>query len=208
MDKVSLAVNKRNDVGGKGEKQRLRNQGIIPGVLYDNGDSHPVQVLTKDFSNILKRYGSNAILQVSYEGNSRQVFIKEVQRDPVKQQLLHFDLQPIAADEFMQLSIPIQIEGQNAVESKGGILQRQLQEIDVEALPQDIPQVIRVDISHMDIGDVLQVGDINVAEGVKILSNPDETIILVSEAAMEVEEDDEVDSPIETSVESVDNENQ
>ena len=191
MDKASLVVNKRSGIGGKGEKRRLREQGVIPGVLYDNGGSLPVQASTKEFSNILKLHGANAILQVSYEGNPRQVFVKEVQRDPIKQQILHFDLQPIAADELMQLSIPIQIEGQGTVESKGGILQRQLQEIHIEALPKDIPKAIEVDISHMDIGDILQVSDIKVSEGVNVLSSPEETILRISEPAMDDEEDDE-----------------
>lgn len=180
MEKVVLQVESRKEKVGKNQARRLRRLGMIPGVLYQEGDSIPVQVNTKDFNNIIKRYGENGIFQLIFEGKQSQSLIKEIQRDPVGQEILHFDLQPISVKEKLQINVPIQLEGQGLIENKGGIIQRQLNDIEIEAFPNQIPQSIKIDISQLDIGDSLQVNDIEVANGVKILSNPEETVLSIS----------------------------
>lgn len=193
METISLVVEKRNTIGGNGRLKELRNNGTIPGILYQEGESHPIQASFKDISGILKNYGGNAILQLDYEGKKNLVFIKEVQREPVKHELLHFDLQPIGINEKMQVFVPLHIEGQGVVESKGGILQRILQEIEIEALPQDIPRSIEIDISQLNIGDAMQVEDLKIADGIEILSQPNETVLLITEPALEEKEDEDVE---------------
>ncbi len=91
-------------------------------------------------------------------------------------------------NETMKVSVPIIIEGQHEVESRGGIIQRQLREIEIEAFPRDIPKSIEVDISSLNVGENILVGDINVADEISVLSNPDEVILIISEPSLEVEE--------------------
>ena len=89
----------------------------------------------------------------------------------------------------MKVSVPINIEGQHQVESKGGIIQRQIREIEIEAFS-DIPKSIDVDISNLNIGENLLVGDLQVANEITVLSNPEEVILIISEPSMEAEEVD------------------
>lgn len=185
MKNVVLSAEERT---GKIKPNVLRSSGLTPGVVYHEGSSVSIKVSTKELTNIIKKEGQSAIFDLSYEGKENQVFIKELQRDPVTQELLHVDLQPIAMNETMKVSVPIIIEGQHEIESRGGIIQRQLREIEIEAFPRDIPKSIEVDISSLNVGENILVGDINVADEINVLSNPDEVILIISEPSLEVEE--------------------
>ncbi len=188
--KVKNVVLLAEERTGKIKPNVLRSSGLTPGVMYHEGNSISIQIVTKDLLNIIKKEGQSAIFDLSYKDKKNQVFIKELQKDPITQELLHVDLQPIAMDETMKVSVPINIEGQHQVESKGGIIQRQIREIEIEAFPRDIPKSIDVDISNLNIGENLLVGDLQVANEITVLSNPEEVILIISEPSMEAEEVD------------------
>lgn len=193
-----LQAEVRDSKGGKENVRQLRRLGFTPGVLYQDGESIPVKVPTKDLRNFTKRYGENAILKLSLEKEKKNVFIKELQRDIVKQNIIHCDFQPVYMDEVMQVPVPIHLSGEQSVESKGGVIQRQLTEVEVEALPQDIPQFIEIDISNLDVGDSMKVSDIEHSSSIKILSNSDENIFSITmpkseEEIEETEETEEID---------------
>src|SRR5690554_1863655 len=193
MENVVLLAERRGEKAGKSRAKALRGLGLTPGIVYHEGSSILIQVSTKDLLNIIKKYGQSAIFDLSYNGKTNQVFIKEIQKDPVTQEILHFDLQPIAMNETMKVSIPIVIEGQHIVEGKGGIVQNQLREIEIEALPRDIPKVIEIDISNLNIGDHLLVEDIETAKEINVLSSPHEVVLLISEPSKQDEEEEEVE---------------
>jgi large subunit ribosomal protein L25 len=190
VENVVLIAEDRVEKAGKSRAKALRGLGLTPGVVYHDGSSILIQVYTKDLINIIKKEGQSAIFDLSYNGKSNQVFIKEIQKDPVTHELLHIDLQPIAMNETMKVNIPINIVGQHTVEGKGGIIQRQLHEIEIEAHPGDIPKVIELDISNLNIGDHMIVEDIQLKEGINVLSNPQEIILLISEPSIQNEEED------------------
>lgn len=199
MENLILVAEEREKESSKGKVKSLRGLGLTPGIVYDKGNSILIQVPTKDLINIIKKDGQSAIFDLSYNGKEDQVFIKELQKDPVTYEILHIDLQPIAMNETMKVNVPIHIEGQRKVESMGGIIQRQLREIEIEAFPRNIPKVIEVDVSDLNIGDHLLVEDLQIAGEITVLSNPQEVILLISEPSMEeVEEVDEVDEVDET----------
>lgn len=197
VEKVVLQIESRKEKVGKNQARRLRRLGMIPGVLYQGKDSIPVQVNTKDFNNIIRKYGQNGIFQLTFEGKQFQSLIKEMQRDPVNQKILHFDLQPISVKEKIQIHVPIQLKGQGLIESKGGVIQRQLNDIEIETFPSQIPQSIEIDVSKLEIGDSLQISDIEVGNGVKILSNPEETILSISKPVAQDENLDEDQTTVE-----------
>ena len=186
VKKVTLIAEKRLHQIGKGKARTIRISGETPGVLYvEQGDSIPIKVPTKDFISLIKKHGQNAIFYLTMDGSERQVFIKEIQRDPVKNDPIHFDLQTISMNETIRLNVPIQIEGLELVEGRGGIVQRQLQEIEVEAFPNKIPKTVKVDISNLDSGDSVHVGDLEPIEGVNFLSSPYELILTIAEPRLE-----------------------
>ncbi|SJZ36711.1 50S ribosomal protein L25 [Garciella nitratireducens] len=182
-----LQVERRDVQIGKNQTKKLRRLGMIPGNLYQEGESIPIKVNTKNLNDIIKKYGESGIFEFIFEKKRATSLIKEIQRDPVNQEIIHFDLQPISRKQKIKMSIPIQLEGQGIIESKGGVIQRQLNDIEVEAYPDQIPQSIQVDLSQLDVGDNLYVKDIKVFNGIEILSNPEEIILSIAEPATQEE---------------------
>ncbi|WP_213818463.1 50S ribosomal protein L25 [Garciella nitratireducens] len=182
-----LQVERRDVQIGKNQTKKLRRLGMIPGNLYQEGESIPIKVNTKNLNDIIKKYGESGIFEFFFEKKRATSLIKEIQRDPVNQEIIHFDLQPISRKQKIKMSIPIQLEGQGIIESKGGVIQRQLNDIEVEAYPDQIPQSIQVDLSQLDVGDNLYVKDIKVSNEIEILSNPEEIILSIAEPATQEE---------------------
>lgn len=189
MKNLVLFADERENKSGKSKAKSLRALGLTPGIVYDEGSSILVQVPTKDLLNIIKKDGHSAIFDLSYAGKENQVFIKELQKDPVTYEILHIDLQPIAANETMKVNVPIHVEGQHKVETLGGIVQRQLREIEVEAFPRNIPKVLEIDVSDLEIGDNILVEDLQVGEGVEVLTSPQDVVLIITEPSMEEEEE-------------------
>lgn len=180
-EKVSLAVQKRHEVGSSAAG-RLRAKGILPGVVYGkNFDPINIMVSARDLHELLSKHGRNAVLELDIEGQKLTAIIKDLQHNLAGNRYEHVDFQRIALDKPIKAVVPIRLHGEGIVESKGGLLMLQLDKLEVECLPDLLPEVIELDISALDVGQSLKVADINVPDGVQVLSPPDEVVVVVTE---------------------------
>ena len=161
---------------------RLRRQGRIPGVLYGkNRDNRLLHVDQGELVRLLQQEGSSAVLQLQLEGETQAVIIQELQRDPVKGQILHVDFKAIRMDEPIEKEVPLKLEGEAPGEKAGGVLQQQLRYVEIRCLPSQLPGEISVDVSNLEIGDVLTLAEVPLPEGVELLSDPDQVVVSVVE---------------------------
>jgi large subunit ribosomal protein L25 len=208
MKIAPLKVEKRESVG-KGAARRVRRAGKIPAILYgDDGKSIALSVETKDFVTLLhSEGGSHVILRLNIEGSkeSPTVIIKDIQRHPIKDSFLHIDFQKIGLDEKITATVPIVAEGESPGVKQGGILQRHLWEVEIEALPKNIPDHIAVDISNLEMGESIHVSDIPKPEGVEFVTDGKEVVLSILHPTVEpvaptpeeLEEEEVVEAPAE-----------
>lgn len=190
MEQVALKAEKR-EISTKGVIKDLRRKGKLPGVLYGKGiESKPLAVDYKELSKVLKTHGESAIINLELEGEKHPVLMKEIQRDPLKDSIIHVDFYRISMTDKIEFNLPIILKGDPEGVKMGGILQHQKREISVKALPQDMPEHVEVDISGLGIGDTLTVGDMKIDEKITVLDDPEE--VVVSILAPKLAEDTEV----------------
>jgi large subunit ribosomal protein L25 len=189
-EKVSLKVEKRKVLGKKVKK--LRKEGILPANIYGkNVKSLAVQVSLKDFLPIYKKVGETGIVEVMVEGEKtpRHALIHNVQKDPVTDQPLHADFHQVSLTEKITASIPVELVGESsAVVQKLGVLIQPLSEVEVEALPTELPEQFTVDISGLkEIDQAITVGDLKPPAGVKILTSEKEILVKINPPTKEEE---------------------
>ncbi|OIO33527.1 MAG: hypothetical protein AUJ70_03075 [Candidatus Omnitrophica bacterium CG1_02_40_15] len=177
MDFVELKANLREEKG-KGLNKKLRNAGMVPGVVYKKGEETlSLKIDSRSLSKALRtEAGENVIIKLFVEGDKKKkeriVVIKEIQKDPVKDVLVHLDLNEISLTEALKVKVPIISKGEAVgVKQEGGVLQHVMWEVEVECLPTNIPDKIEVDITNLKIGETLSIKDILLPEGVKILGD-------------------------------------
>jgi large subunit ribosomal protein L25 len=184
MEKVSLAAQWREGKG-KEDARRLRNQGLIPAVVYgQRAETIPVTLNPQELAKVLHGgAGERTLINLTIEGLkdgpiTKTVILKEKQIDPMKRTWLHVDLYSIAMDEAINVNIPVRLVGKAAGLAQGGIVEQILREIEVKCLPTDIPAGIDVDISALEIGHSIHVAEITI-EKAKIQADPGQTIVTV-----------------------------
>jgi large subunit ribosomal protein L25 len=178
-ERVKLEVQPR-DSRGSADSRRLRKDGLIPGVLYGGGkEPHPFCVPERELRRVLTRdAGLHAILDVTVDGSAaRPSILKSFQQDPVKGTLTHIDLQEVRLDQPIQARVVVELIGEPAGVTEGGVLSQVNREITVEALPMEVPEHLDLDVTGMAIGDTLRLVDLPVQEGVKFLDDPEETVL-------------------------------
>ncbi len=183
MTSVTLKAQLR-DVFGRRKVKKLRQQGIVPGHVFGHGvKTIAVQVAEKEFQKAEKIAGETGIVNLQIDSESRPVLIRSFQVDPVTDQVLHIDFYQVNLKEKVKVRVPVEVVGESpAVESKQGVLLTPLTEIEVEALPTDLPEAIKVDISKLEkLDDAILVKDLNVGDKVTILADPDETVVKIGE---------------------------
>jgi large subunit ribosomal protein L25 len=165
---------------GKHANRRLRRSGFIPAVVYGGGgSSQPLSLDPKGITRILhSEAGHNAIFMLEVKGKApARVMIRDWQLEPVRGSLLHVDLVRVARDTKLKLKVPIQLTGEPVgVKTQGGVLDFNLREVEVECLPDDIPEKITVDVSELVIGRSIRVSDLPLSDKVKILSDPQRVV--------------------------------
>lgn len=181
-DRIKLEVRERED-GERGSRhaRRLRNQGVIPGVLYGKGHARAISVPERDLRTAMTGpSGLHAILDVVLEGQTtvHPSILAEYQQDPVRGKITHIDLREVRLDQPIQASVVVQLVGEAVGAKAGGVVSLVSRELQVEALPMDVPEHIDVDVTAMDIGDVLRLEDISVPDGVTLLDDLHETVIV------------------------------
>jgi large subunit ribosomal protein L25 len=178
----------------------LRRQGQLPAVVYGKEVGNAlIQVPLRQFQEIISKHpvGSTLInLEIAGsddngENRSYLVMIREVQRDPIRHQLLHADFFQVSLSEEIETEIPVHLVGEAPGVKEGGVLQHMLREVTVSGLPTQLPEYIEADISGLGIGDELRVADLQVPPGVKILDEPDSIIVLVVPPVLEAEAEEE-----------------
>ncbi len=179
----------RRDRAGKGVARKIRAQGLIPGVLYGGGENIPLTLKPQELLKILTS-GENTIFQLDIDGEpegDRQAIVRDLQRDPLKETLLHADFYRISMDVELTVSVPIVLQGMSReVSDVGGMINQLLHEIEIQCLPSLIPHELTIDVAHLGIGEVLHVRDLPVPQGIQILAAADEVVASVSVRGEEV----------------------
>ncbi|MDK2820643.1 MAG: large subunit ribosomal protein [Clostridia bacterium] len=182
MQSQTLAAEIRSKVG-KQSAQKLRREGRLPGILYGKEAGNvPIYVSAKELEGILDREGDNALIKLITEGDEQKEFftvVREVQRHPYRNQLIHADFYQVSLKEKIKSTVPVVLEGEAKGVKEGGILQHGAREIEVESLPVHLPESITVDISNLGLGENLTVGDINLPGEVKIITEPNVVIATI-----------------------------
>lgn len=185
MDFIELKAAIREGTG-KEINSKIRREGIVPAVVYRKGEETvSLAIHKKDMMKALHTdAGENVILKLLMDGaekkKERTVIIKEIQKDPVKDHILHVDFQEISLTDKLKVKVRIIAKGEAiGVKQDGGVLQHILWETEVECLPTNIPEKIEVNVSGLKIGDAIHVKDVQPPEGVKILSDPEGVVFSV-----------------------------
>jgi len=183
MEIRALSIEKREG-SGKEVAKRLRRAGRVPAVLY--GGSAPVNITVnpKDIFRLIHGHeGGTQLVQVTFNGSSdkRMAIIRDMQLDPVSEDLVHVDLQEVAMDKPIQVTVQLRHVGDAVgVRETKGILEMILREVQVSCLPGQIPEALTADVSNLAIGDVFTVGQLPVPEGIRVLTDGNQAVATVA----------------------------
>lgn len=189
MDTLSLKANKRERLGKALDK--LRKEGFIPAELYGSGvDNVHLSVDQAEFLKVYKEGGENTIVNVSFDGDTRPVLIHDVQVDPISLDVLSIDFYQVDLTKKVTTHVPLEFVGtSHAVDELEGVLIKSLDEVEIEALPNNIPHSIEVDISVLDeFGKSITVADLKAGADFEITTDGEMTVASVSEPREEEEE--------------------
>jgi large subunit ribosomal protein L25 len=191
---------------GSAAARRLRQQGLVPGVLYGRGKPpHAISVGERELRRALSGpSGLHAILDVALDGqkSARPSILKDYQQDPIKGRLVPIDLQEVRLDQPIQAQVVVHLVGEPVGVTEGGVLSQVQREINVEALPMEIPEHVDLDVTGMAIGDTLRLADLPAIAGVAFLDDPDGTVLAtVTMPTRVVEPEPEPEEGLEEEVE-------
>lgn len=192
MEKVNLKVNVREEKGKEAVK-KLRSAGMLPAVVYKGNKALSIKVSAKDFLKVINsKAGGNVLVDLGLDDADKHklqekdfqfpvtAIIKEVQYHPVKGEVLHADFNEISLTEMIIIKVPIAVKGESQGVKEGGVLEHVLWEVEIECLPTQIPGKIPVDVTALKIGDSVLVKDLQIPPGVKVLTEPQATVVAVS----------------------------
>jgi len=186
LEKVVLKASKRSVTGR--QVRALRRAGKLPAVLYGHRiDSTPITLDAHETSLLLSRLTSSSLVTISLDGQEYPTLVREKQRHPVKSHLIHLDFQALSLTEKTHAMVGVELTGTApAVKNFDAVIVTGVTELEVEALPQDLPERVVVDISNLaEPGDSIHVRDIQLPGQVEILTNPDEVIVSATVARVE-----------------------
>jgi large subunit ribosomal protein L25 len=182
-ERLKLEVKERES-RGSADARRLRANGVVPGVLYGGGKRpHPFTVEERELRKVLTgEHGLHAILDILFEGQKtpHHAVLKEYQLDPVRTRLLHIDLHEVRLDQPIQAQVAVALVGESEGVKEGGVLTLVLRDVNVQALPMEVPDGLELDISGMAIGDSLRVSDLRIPEGATVLDDPEAVVTTVT----------------------------
>lgn len=189
MERVDITAEPRAELGTR-PARRLRRAGGLPAVVYGLGQpAEPVVVDAREIQRVLHRVGHNALINLRVGDRTQLTMTREVQRHPVKGDLVHVDFVRIREDVAVEASVPVHLVGEPAGAREGGVLEHVLFEVVVRAKPADIPQSLELDVSELKVGENKQVADIVPPPGVELVTEPDRVVanVLAPRVAVEVE---------------------
>jgi len=197
VSEVILHAKKRTVTRSK--VKTLRNEGILPAVMYGAGvESTPIELELRETSKVLAHVGASTLISLKVGNTNHQVLLREVQRDYIRGDILHIDFLKVSMDVVIRTEVPLELIGESlAVKELGGLLVSGLSEIEVEALPGNLPDKIEVDISSIEsMDDVITVADLEIGEGIQVLTSEDEVL-----ASVVYQEEEEIEEEVEELVE-------
>jgi len=186
---VKLSAERRT-VTGRSAVRKLKAQGVVPAVIYGaKVKAEPLQVSRRDINAMLSHAsGENILVELEIAGKSRLALVQEVQHAPLGGAILHIDFHAISMDEVIQADVPLEPIGvANGVKNMGGLLEHNLRSLAIECLPRDLPDIITVDVSALNIGDAIHVREIPLPTGVTTRVQPDLTAFSVLAPTVEEE---------------------
>jgi large subunit ribosomal protein L25 len=195
---TALHVSPREAAGSR-EARRLRRTGAIPGVVYGGGED-PVSFAVEERTLRHALADAGAVMDLTIKGaGSTPVVVKELIRHPVTNATVHIDLLRVRLDVKIQATVFLELTGVDDAPGtkEGGVLEQQLRELNIEALPNDIPDSLTHDVSEMAIGDTLTVEALSVPAALTLLDEPDTVVATLSPPRLQVESDDEIESETE-----------
>jgi len=165
---------------GKVATKEVRRNGEIPAVLYGLKDNLSFSVCPDNLKDILTAKGQNALIDLNLEGNKkRKVILKEFQSHPLKERWVHVDFLEVDVTKTVKVRVNVHLIGKSAGEKMGGLVNQVLKSIHVECLPVDIPQSVDLDVTAVELGQVLHVSDLSLPDKIKILHQPNEVVLSV-----------------------------
>ena len=180
---VKLSATRRSAIG-RSAVRKIKARGGVPAVIYGGkAKSEPLQVDKRAISNMLSHAsGENVLVELEIDGESggRMALVQEVQHSPLGGEILHVDFHAVSMDEMIEADVPLEPTGTaEGVKTFGGLLEQNVRSLEIECLPSDLPDVITVDVSHLNIGDSIHVREIKLPEGVTTRVPPDLTVFSV-----------------------------
>ena len=190
-EQVNLNATNR-EVEGKSSSRQLRRTGSVPAVIY-GGEKDPIRIsiLEKDIAKAAEIPGfATQILNINISGEEQNVILKELQRHPATQRVLHADLQRVNPDTKISLSVPVRFINEEiciGVKMHGGAISRLINNIDINCLASNLPEYLEVDVAELDVGDSVFLSSLNLPEGVEIPSlalgeDRDQAVVSITEA--------------------------
>ena len=187
---MKLQVEKRDKVGSSAAK-RARLDKKLTAVIYGKDvEATPVLLDAKDFDEVLKQLGKNAIFEVSISnGKTMQVIVKDIQQAALKNQIQNVALQALTKGQKLTMTVAIHLVGSEDL--KEGVLTQTLNELEIETDAAHVPTEFQIDVNEMNIGDTLTVADIKVDAGISVLTDPEEAVAILAAPATETADEDE-----------------
>jgi large subunit ribosomal protein L25 len=182
----------KRDGTGKGVARKLRAQGRVPAVLYGQGtDPVALSVDSREMFHVLHgAAGANALVDLVVDGEDHLAMAREIQRDHIHNTLIHVDFLAVSRTQTITANVPVVEFGDAAGVKEGGVVEHHLREVVVECFPQDVPDQISVDITEVELGDMVHVSDLVAPEGVTILTDPADALLsVITPAALRTEAD-------------------
>ncbi|MDD3295841.1 MAG: 50S ribosomal protein L25 [Candidatus Omnitrophica bacterium] len=192
MDRIKIKTEKREKIGKEAVK-KMRKEGHIPAVVYGQGFNLSLSIPLTGLKGLRSiNFSESTIIDMEISGSQEQelipVMIKDVQFNPLTEEVSHIDFLKVSLKEKIKVNIPIILKGETkAAKDEGAMLEQVLRELEVEGLPLDIPEKVEVDISELVLGHSLHVKDIKIADNIKVITEPQETV-----ATLVVKKEEEV----------------
>jgi large subunit ribosomal protein L25 len=181
---AQVSAKSRKELGTRANR-RLREAGMLPGVIYGHKEAIvPVTLTKKEVVDHLN-HGAH-LFDLSLDGKSEKVLVKEVQYDYLGAEVIHVDFARVSLDEKVKVTIPLELKGTPKGEADGGVLQQIIKELEVECLVTEIPDAIRHNVADMALNDTVHIKDLKLPVGVKVLQDEDLIVATVKEIAEEV----------------------
>jgi large subunit ribosomal protein L25 len=178
---IQVTAKPRSELGSRANK-RLRDAGLLPGVVYGHKEAVvPVTLPRKELVSHLNR-GAH-VFELALEGKSERVLVKEVQYDHLGLEVIHVDFARVSLDEKVEVTVPIELKGTPKGEAEGGVLQQIVSELEVECLVTEIPDAIRHNVSELALNEVLHIRDLKLPPGVRAIPDGDVIVATVKEIA-------------------------